>query len=139
MNAWWRYVDKHPHMNLYVRTLMAVLMGGEPKGLQCNFISNVCKLCLTGTTENPAHVLFTCPALLDTRNNTWPRLLHAMSHAMAESMTNCTHLDKLGQMLSCYGGSYIEEWDAVYTQTVQMVHQMYSARYAAYKAMETSE
>ena len=137
MNIWWKYVDKHPNMNSYVRTLMAVLMGGQPKGLQCNFVSNVCKLCTTGAMETPAHVMFACPALQDTRNNTWPRLLHAMPNAMAESMTNSTDIDRFGQMLSCYGGSYIDEWEGVYSQTVKMVHQMYRARYESYKAMET--
>ena len=137
MHAWWKYVDRHPNMNVYVRALMAILMGGQPKSLQCNFNCNICKLCSSGATESPAHVLFACPALQDTRDCTWTRLLQAMPNAMAESMTNSSATNRVGQLLSCYGGIYIHDWDDVYQHTAKMVYDIYSARYEAYKRIDT--
>ena len=137
IHAWWKYVDKHPSMNIYARALMAILMGGQPKGIQCNFNNNACKLCISGAIESPAHVLFACPALQATRNDTWTRLLRIMPAAMAESMRNSNDMEKVKQFYSCYGGNYIQEWDEVYANTVKMVYEMYSARYTSYKLLDT--
>ena len=74
MHPWWKYVDKQPHMKRYVSALMAVLMGGQPKGLQCNFDSIKCKICSSGARDSPAHILFECTALQETRSGVWTEL-----------------------------------------------------------------
>ena len=132
LNVWWKYVAKFPNMNIYVRSLMAVLMGGQPLGLQCNFNSKMCKLCTYGNLENPAHVLFACSALQDTRDNTWARLLQVMPDAMSIGIENCNNDEKINQIFTCYGGSYISEWNEIYAQTAKMVYKMYHARYESY-------
>ena len=73
---WWKYVDEFPNMYHYVSALMAVLMGGNPKTLQCNHSSIICRLCETSSLEIPAHFLFACPTLEDTRRRTWSCIMH---------------------------------------------------------------
>ena len=82
--------------------------------------------------ESPAHVLFECPALQVTRDDTWPRLLLSMPNAMAESIQSKTNYEKVIQLLSCYGGSYFPEWDNIYACTAQMVHLIYRKRHSMY-------
>ena len=108
---------------------MAVLMGGQPAGFQCNFNSNMCKLCPPGKLKNPARVLFACSALLNMRDNAWARLLQVMPSAMSESMTNCNDDVKICQFFSCYGGSYVNEWNEIYAETAKLFYKMYYARH----------
>jgi len=58
-----------------------------------------------------------------------------MPDAMVESMTNANNEEKLNVMLSFYGGSYIEEWDAIYGLTAKMVYKIYKARFNAYSTI----
>ena len=50
--------------------------------------------------------------------------------AMSESLTLFNNADRIKQMFSCYGGSYINDWDNIYEQTAKMLYHMYSARYS---------
>jgi len=79
--SWWKYIDRHPNQNIYVRALMAILLGGQPKLLQCNFRCNSCKLCSSGSLEDTAHVLFVCPALQDARGSAWAELMTNTDYA----------------------------------------------------------
>ena len=108
-------------------------MGGQPLGLQCNFTSKMCKLCAYGYLDGPAHVLFECPALQDTRDETWSGLMQVMPNAMSISMNNSSSDEKINQFFSCYGGTYIHEWNEIYAKTAIMVHKMYHARNECYK------
>ena len=60
-----------------------------------------------------------CLALQDARDSAWAELVQTMPDAMVESMTNANNEEKLYVMLSFYGGSYIEEWDAIYGLTAK--------------------
>ena len=44
-------------------SLVLVLQGGQPQGMQCNFTSNACKMCDMATRDNTQYILFVCPAL----------------------------------------------------------------------------
>ena len=134
MHAWYKYLDNHPYMYSPVSSVMAVLHGGQPKGIQCNFQSKYCQLCTLRARESPAHVLFECPALQETRHSTWPRLLRTMPTAMSESIQAISNDEKVRQIISCYGGSYIPDWNEIYTSTAQMVQKMYITRHALYSS-----
>ena len=135
MHVWWKYVSKHPHMNRYVSTLMAVLMGGQPKGLQCNFNTSVCRLCSCGASDNPTHVLFECTAMQVTRDAAWTELSLKMPGAMLESIMNVNFNERVKIMMTCYGGGYVHEWDDVYEHTAKLFFKMYTARYDLYTSM----
>ena len=131
MHLWYKYPDKNPSMYLYVTVAMSILLGGQPKGIQCNFESDYCRLCANYMKESPTHVLFECPALQETRDSTWPGLLQSMPNAMSESMTSSNNEERTKQMLSCYGG-HIPEWNHIYSNTAKMVYLMYKQRHSIY-------
>ena len=37
MHCWWRYAAKNPRMTTPVSSVISVMMGSQPKSLQCNF------------------------------------------------------------------------------------------------------
>ena len=63
--------------------------------------------------ENPGHVLFECPALQVIRDNIWPKLLNTMPAAMVRNLNEMTSDQKSELILSCYGGSYLPEWNKI--------------------------
>ena len=132
MHSWYIYLDKNPSMYLSVTAVMSILLGGQPKGIQCNFECIYCRLCANYRKESPTHVLFECPALQETRDSTWPGLLRSMPNAMSESIQSKNNDEKAKLLLSCYGGSYIPEWNHVYANTAKMVHLMYKQRHSMY-------
>ena len=130
---WWKYVDEFPNMYHYVSALMAVLMGGNPKTLQCNHNSIICRLCESSSLESPAYVLFACPTLEDTRGRTWSRLIQVMPNALVTSINNLDDKEKSRLIFTCYGGKYIKDWSDIYEKTVKFVFDMYNARFLAYQ------
>ena len=119
-------------MHVPVRAIMAILQGAQPKGLQCNFSNAPCHLCTLRCREDPAHVLFECPALQEARDSTLPGLLRAMPSAMAECFSAMSNADKVRQIVSCYGGKYTQEWNSVYFLTAIMVSKLYEKRHSMY-------
>ena len=117
---------------------MAVLCGRAPKKMQCNFDSNICKLCPLRAIDSPGHVLFECPALQEARESTWPKLLSSMPPAMVESINEKNYEEKSTLIVSCYGGTYIPEWDNIYHDSIKMVHVMYKKRFERY-ALENDD
>ena len=97
-----------------------------------SFCVKFCKLCSLRVKDDPTHVLFVCPALQETRDSSWADLLSAMPYAMAECFREMSNIDKVKQILSCYGATYILEWDHVYKKTALMVYKMYYKRNILY-------
>ena len=60
-HAWWSVLRMRPYLNKYVASVMAVLMGGQPSGLQCNLSKSACRICNTYEIENVTHILLRCP------------------------------------------------------------------------------
>ena len=93
----------------------------------------MCRMCTSGTSDSPAHVLFECTALQDARDRAWADLSRVMPNAMLQSVGNMNSNEKLKLMMSCYGGNYIPEWDELYGNTAKMVFKLYTARYEGHK------
>ena len=51
-----------------ISAVMAVLMGNQPKGLQCNFNNKLCRLCSVRDIDSAKHIIFTCDSLREHRD-----------------------------------------------------------------------
>ena len=98
--VWWQFVQSYPTYLKKAAAVVAVLMGGQPKGLQCNFNSDTCKLCTDHALDNPTHVLFDCKALEEDREVMSSLLLQSMPHAMSTSYVELSINRKLRFLLA---------------------------------------
>ena len=98
--AWWSFVQVCPTYFKKAAAVVTVLMNGQPKYLQCNFDSDICKLCIERERDVPTHILFQCSALQDTRLLLSGPLFDCMPYAMRLSFTNMSSIEKLKFMLS---------------------------------------
>ena len=97
---WWQFVQSQPTYFRKAAAVVSVLMGGQPKGLQCNFDSDFCQLCNDRLYDNPVHILFVCTSLHDDRNALNVLLLQSMHCHMMQSFTNLPNVEKLKFLLS---------------------------------------
>ena len=132
--AWWRYARIFPHVKRKVSCIVALLLGSQPKGMQRNLGSNICKLC--GLFESCEHVLFECSRLNSVRLKVWSEVLNAMPLGMVNCLPNNTH-EKTAFILSGMNSTYsfIQEWTSVYYHISKFVFTMYKERMIQYDEM----
>ena len=126
MHAWWKYVNAFPNRRKKVSGVMAALMGVQPKSLQCNLNSKICKFC--GVQESTEHILFEC-ARSEIREELWDKLVKEMPVALKEE---CQSNDRTSLILSCFNNTYIREWQDIYHGIVDFVHGIFFERYNNY-------
>lgn len=132
--AWWRYVQKVPHVKKKVACVVAVLLGSQPKGMQRNIGQNICRLC--GIKESPQHILFHCSKLARVRSYAWDLVLSAMPMAMAKDLSSLNPDNKTVFFLSGLNtASFIEEWADAYYQVANYVYCIYKERMLLYDEM----
>ena len=133
MHAWWILCQFHPHVYKHVSSVMAVLMGNQPKYFQCFPISRLCKLCQDRITDSASHVLFECNALGHVRQNKLPSLYSHMPSAMKNSIAIMSNDEKTAFILSGLNDSrLINEWAQIMIDVCYYVHHMYGARKVAF-------
>ena len=130
MHAWWSFVNVFPNKRKHVSAVLAVLMGVQPKELQCNLNSNKCKLC--GDYESSEHTLFECPNS-HKRHELWNRVNIVMPIALKEE---CQGSIRTELILSCLKNTYIKEWDEVYHRILDFVYGMFQERFENYSRIE---
>ena len=135
-NVWWHFGSLRPHQLNNISSVLAVLMGGQPKRLQRNFDSNKCQLCHDPRDhEDSPHILFVCPALHNSRVRCTSSLLTGMPIAMREQFEAASARDKASLLLSGFGGTFIAEWVELFSAAASYVHNMYKERAALYDEM----
>ena len=115
------------------QALMAVMMGGQVRGIQCNLGVRMCGLCNDRCRENPEHVLFECQILESFRDRAWSQVLSCMPRGMVSSIGCYNNGEKLRFLLSglrCE--SVITEWQNIFEEVAIFVYAMYSHRKEKY-------
>ena len=137
IHAWWKLAKMKPGITRKVSSIMAVFMGGQPRGLQRNMGSNKCGLCGSYTDRyTPLHILFKCSVLENVRKTAWQALISAMPPRMAIDIERKNMSERCRFLLSAWGGSYIMEWTDLYCATVSYVHVLYAERANIYDLMD---
>ena len=138
IHAWHKYLNNHPHMYVFVGAILSIMCGSQPIGLQTNFQSKLCKLCVENVRDSPAHILFQCPSLQNTRESLWAGLAGAMPSAMRSDIETKGIDERANIIITCFGGSFVPEWSSIYTHTVMFVYHLYKSRYYKYADLEAS-
>ena len=104
------------------------MMGGQPRGIQCNRGVHMCGLCNDRCRENPEHVVFECRILQLFCDRAWSQVLSRMPR-MVNSIECYNKKEKTIFILSglkCE--SVIMEWQNIFEKVVIFVCAMYSHR-----------
>ena len=117
--------------NLKISCTVALLLGTQPKGMQCNY-SGICVLCNERQQETPEHVLLRCRHYDDVRPHYVNRINSCMPLAMQRQFGSMTMSEQCQFLLSGLNNSYIEEWNSLYTEVVDFVWHMYRYRHQTY-------
>ena len=129
--SWWKYVRKKPAKTKQARCTVAVLLGSQPKAMQCNF-SGICSLCDERQAETPVHILLFCNHYDHLRTAHMNSMKNHMPQAMRREFENMSPHRKCQFMLSGLNNSYVDEWDCIYSDVVDFVWQMYMYRHQSY-------
>jgi hypothetical protein len=132
LHTWWKVARDYPYLTRYVSCVLAVLLGGQPKGLQSNFGKSACRLCILNRKDTAQHILFECPSLEPAYSAEWRNVLLSMPYAMAETLRNANSRDKCVFILSGLSNSYIKEWVKIYETIAKFVYKIYVFRKQLY-------
>ena len=100
MSCWWSVTQACPYLRRQISAVLAVLMGGQPRGMQCNFSSSICSLCSGRESDSAGHILFQCEGLRDIREYWWNKFIESMPLAMVSSISAMVQREKLCFILS---------------------------------------
>jgi len=111
LHPWWQFARLRPSFTKYVSCVIAVLQGGQPLGLQCNFESKICQICGLRQKDNHCHILFAC---------------------LADDLLKETTLEKCRLLLSGLKCGFVCEWMDIYANISKFVFDIYHSRKLAY-------
>ena len=134
MHCWRRYAAKNPRMTTPVSSVASVLLGSQPKSLQCNFNKQTCSLCYGQLRDNAIHVIDECPELEYVRSYAWSKAFASMPSAMAHQIDTFSTENKLLCILSELQCPYVRVWGDIYRNIARFLHQMHLSRYQLYNS-----
>ena len=120
MHPWWQLARHKPNLTNLVSGVLAVLQGGQPRGMQCNFDSKARKLCDTAQRDNAQHVLFICPGLETVRSRAWDSLLRSMPDPLVVELRNSNIKTKC-EILSGLRCRFVSEWTEIYVNVGKII------------------
>ena len=133
MSIWWRVARASTRLQKQISGTLAVMMGGQPRGIQCNLGVRMCGLCNDRCRENPEHVLFECQILESFRDRAWSQVLSCMPRGMVSSIGCYNNGEKLRfLLLGLRCESVITEWQNIFEEVAIFVYAMYSHRKEKY-------
>ena len=132
MHAWWALVNSVPTTFRYVSCVVSVMMGCQPRGLQCNFSRKTCALCQNSREDTSEHILFECAELAPYRDLQWIAVMDELPNAMADSIQKMNNKQKTEFFLSGLNSRYIAEWQSLYKEIAKFVYRLYQHRKAIY-------
>lgn len=129
---WWLFVQAHPNLLKKASTVVSVLMNGQPKGLQCNFGSSLCKLCISRVRESPVHIILECDALQDVREPMSIAMCQYMPLAMRQCYIDMPKDEKIRFMLSGMSREFFDIMKCV----ASFIYAVYKKRKELYDELE---
>ena len=128
MHTWWHSAKKYPNRTNRVSSVISVLCGMQPRGMQHNPGRNICKLCSQRQNETNEHILLYCSALNDTRKTHIHHIKSTMPNALLNDFSKMNSEQQLYFLISCLGESFVPEYDTIYDTILNYVYCLYMAR-----------
>ena len=139
MHVWWYLAQKRPYLIYKIAAVLAVCMGNQPKGLQCNFHSKLCYLCDQRQPDSPKHVLFECDSFSLFRLSKLKQIIECMPEGMKTSFINISIDERVTLLLSGLQCEvFIEEWSALMVEICDYVYEIYRQRKIKYDAISSN-
>ena len=136
-HIWWSLAQIRPYYSRKISAVAAVLLGCQPKSMQCNIGKNICKLCNARAMENSKHVLLKCEALSVQRTIATEALLNSMPLGMKTSFSELADEEKVVFILSGLKRDIIiDEWVRILFNIVDYVYAIYNERKRLYDDLE---
>ena len=126
--VWWSFVQSHPVFNKKAAAVVSILMGGQPRGLQCNFTSDLCGICFQREHDDPIHILFVCDGLQEERELASQPLINSLPLPMLISYNNLSNSEKLKFMFS----GVAKEYPSVMMCIANYIYALYQKRKLMY-------
>ena len=113
---------------------MAVLMGGQPVGLQVNYDRSIGSLC-DERDDDVTHIIFECRALSPIRDIYWKILMDSMPGSMCRDLLSANYKTRTYLLISGLGATYMPEWHEIYYVIADMVSALYTKRYSLHSCV----
>ena len=134
VNVWWQIAARNPISTSKIGSVAAIAGGTQPRGLQCNFRCQQCRLYCKQRLDDAMHIIFQCSALEATR--IWAAVLDVLPNAMAADISHKSWHAVLHLTLSGFGDQFIPEWKPIDLHAACFVHSMYKGRYQMYRDIQ---
>ena len=132
MCVWWKLAKFNPRLVKKAACLMAVLCGGQPVKMQCNFESRMCKLCDMRARDDAEHNIMICPRFAPKRKLIMDVISTSMPPAMQDAFAQYNNATKLTFLLSGLGVDFTPEWHDTYKGVLMLVFELYKQRKELY-------
>ena len=133
VHVWWSLAKTRPNLIYKIAAILAVCMGNQPKGLQCNFNRKLCYLCDQRQLDSPKHILFECDAFAIYRFSKLKQIIECMPEGMRYSFRNISLDEKVILLLSgLHCEVYIKEWSNLMIEICEYVYEIYRQRKTKY-------
>ena len=116
-----------------------MLQGGQPRGMQCSFVSEACKLSDMTQRDNGQYVLFVCPGLDTVCSRAWDSILRSMPDPLVVELRNSNIKTKCEIILLGLKFRFVREWTEIYLNIGNFCHDIYSKRKSLYDDIEQSQ
>ena len=128
IHAWWHAAHDIPHLSRKFFTIMSLLLGSPPSGMQCDIGKHTCSLCNEHVKPDAYHCLFACDSLRDIRQKSMERIRLSMPSGMQIDFDKMKSSQKLNFLLSGFNIKYTREWRILYENVARGVSDIYSKR-----------
>ena len=132
IHPWWSLLRIRPYLNKAVASVMSVLLGSQPKGLQVNFDYTLCRLCCSRSPDTCSHILLYCDCLAEIRAKWFGLITGQMPDAMKRDYHNIIGEKKLTFLLSGMHVNCQIDWPDLYEAIALFVCEMYTHRKELY-------
>ena len=134
LHHWWIFVKFYPSFCKMTASVISVLMGEQPRGMQI-FDKVRCQICHDFSFDSAFHVLFECNTLDNIRNDLLSIIKDSMPDCISEHYDMLQPNGKMCFLLSGFGLlKYDESYVNAYKASAKFVFQMYKTRFELYDA-----
>ena len=129
IHPWWYLTKDRPHLVKFVSSVMALLLGSQPRGFQRNFDHIMCKICDSRYIDSPKHVLFECSNLHELREKLLKDTMQSMPNRMARDFKDLDIDEATNFVLYAFNcTTYVQEWADIMANLSRFVYYMYRKR-----------
>ena len=131
----WVLVHRYPHLFRKVSAVMALLVGSQPKYLQCFRLTRLCELCALCEMDTPEHLLLRCQAMDHIRTTYLSKLYDIVPYGMRVN-TMQDHEKMIFFLSGLHCSTFVDEWSEAFMCICSFVYAVYMQRKQLYDEID---